>query len=241
MQGLFVGPWNTNSILEYLPAVIPAIEIESDLIPLLVSAARSLDLTFEASPIEGNLPSEDYFAICVVKGAKEQTVTYPVIHHSLSHDRLISKPSGIIANSHLQQEMQIRTLIEVRKNEFSGPAIARFNTDGEFNGLKYGIDKSGLWSSEFAYTSVFENAIRAAHGLPLGASNLVVGNWAVCEFRAPANLNMTQPLLHLFAHDPKYRIEKLTSHSGIVAVEDNQNAVEKVIHAVEYLEGSISE
>jgi hypothetical protein len=88
---------------------------------------------------------------------------------------------------------------------------------------------------------VFENAVRSANQLPLGRTELLTQDFLVINFDAPRNLDMTAPFLHLFAHEPGYRIVKAASHSGYVALAGENNLFEKVCHAVDYLEGVINE
>jgi hypothetical protein len=107
--------------------------------------------------------------------------------------------------------------------------------------IQEGLGEEVLWSVTFSITSVFENALRAAHKLPLGSPEQLEVNWIFARFDAPQHLDMQTPYLHLFAHEPRYRIRKLSSHSGYVALSNSSNLEEEVIHAIDYLEGVINE
>ena len=223
--------------------MIPRIEIDSYLEPLLLEAARKLDLEFEIHHLPPQLPRVDHISITAILGEKEQAVTYPTIKNSFRNNRLSSFFAKPNSDSKFKEyeSMQAKTLEEIKKQRVSGTATARFNAAGEFINLTSGIDRGAIWSCEFAYTSIFENAVRAAYGLPLGSSELTDTDWVLCEFDASAELEMRHPYLHLFAHNPKYRIRKLGSHRGYVAISDEENLAEEVFHAVDYLEGLISE
>jgi hypothetical protein len=107
--------------------------------------------------------------------------------------------------------------------------------------MQEGLGEEVLWSVTFSITSVLENALRASHKLPLGSPEQIEINWTIGRFDAPQHLDMQTPYLHLFAHEPRYRIRKLSSHSGYVALSNSSNLEEEVIHAIDYLEGVINE
>jgi hypothetical protein len=185
------------------------------------------------------LLGDDHLVVVAISSARTQFASYPAIRVSTHRNRTAISPSE--SSEELLKNLQILVNERVRIDELNGVATFLFSLDGELIQVRDQIGIESIWSLEYASTSVFENAIRAAKALPLGITDLINQRWLVMNFDAPRELDMTQPFLHLFAHEPGYRINKSSSHLGYVALQGDKELFEKVSHAVDYLEGVINE
>ena len=219
-----------------MSALIP---VEAHLASLVIEAANHLGLEVKIREISLTPVEGEFLSISTVRSETDQLVTYPLVSHSYHRERLISFPfqegSEVAENSQRFVNEQIKRL------GLYGPNTFIFKRSGELISIQEGVGEAALWSNLFSITSVFENALRSAYKLPLGVSELIQSNWIMARFDAPLNLEMQSPYLHLFAHEPRYRIRKLTSHSGYVALSNILNLKSEVIHAIDYLEGVINE
>ena len=215
------------------------IPVEADVAQLLFESAKNLGLVVEVKEIAVPLSNGEFFSVTAVRSSTNQLVTYPVTFNKFHRDRLITLPtSEALTKGKTFQEIvneQVKTLNLYGANTFI------FEKTGELKTIHEGIGKIALWSELFSVTSIFENAVRAAFQLPLGTSELIERDWILGCFSAPQHLDMQSPYLHLFAHQPKYRIRKLSTHSGFVALSNSANLEMELIHAIDYLEGVISE
>lgn len=212
---------------------------EADLVQLINDAARRLGLAIEAEVRDPKIAMSEHLSISAIRSKQGQVVTYPITRHEYHRGRLITLPLTERFNAAVK--MQEKVIEELKIRGIFGPAVFQFNLSGDHLKTQEGVTSDSLWSETFALTSFFENAVREAYGLPFGSSQMTESDWLVARFDAPLSLDMTHPYLHLFAHEPRYRICKLTSHSGYVALSGTSNLKEKVIHAVDYLEGVINE
>lgn len=217
----------------------PAVVVQSDLLPILEMAARKLGLSVTPMATEQRFPESSYQSIAVSRTTLNQIVTYPAVAHTNYRGRLTTMPAKL--NESDQRELQHQAIEAIGKNDLLGSFLIRFSSTGSLIEIAEGVTSEGLWSQEFATTSIFENAVRAVLDLPLGNGDMVESNWALINFNAPPELDMKQPYLHLFAHDPNYRIQKFSSHTGYVAITGKSDLWGKVTHAVDYLEGVIEE
>lgn len=212
---------------------------ESELISFLEVASNRLGLKTKVLQQPRSHRQGDFLSIAVSRSLQGQMVTYPAVAHSNYRGRLLT--SSRTPESLDLAAMQLAAMAEIAENNRIGTYLFIFGLDGKLLESGTGLTAESIWSQEFSYTSIFENAIRAAHDLPLGVSDSISSNWMVASFDAPRHLDMERPFLHLFAHEPRYRIQKFGSHTGYVAVSGVENLSEKVRHAVDYLEGVIDE
>jgi hypothetical protein len=181
----------------------------------------------------------EFFSLSTVRSGTDQVVTYPLVLHKYHRNRMLTLPAR--KSSDFEQNLQEIVNEKVKVLGLFGPNTFAFNGRGELISIQEGLGEEVLWSVTFSITSVFENALRAAHKLPLGSPEQLEVYWIFARFDAPQHLDMQTPYLHLFAHEPRYRIRKLSSHSGYVALSNSSNLEEEVIHAIDYLEGVINE
>ncbi len=215
------------------------IKVEIEVAAFISRAAESLGLEVHLDTQTSSIPRYEHLAIVAINSASTQLATYPVMSVAKFRNRIVVKPTQ--ANQELLKKLQIVVNERVKSSNQSGVATYRFTLNGEFVEVSEVISIDSVWSMEYAHTSVFENAVRSANQLPLGKTELLTQEFLVMNFDVPRNLGMTEPFLHLFAHEPGYRIIKATSHTGYVALQGDRDLFGKVSHAVDYLEGVINE
>ena len=214
------------------------ITLTTGLDEFLVRSANDLGIEINFKTESIRAAHNNYLAIVTVRSANTQLAMYPAVEVTNYRDRLAMKPAELDDN--FLESLLVQVNLSTKGISQDGVSTHNFSLAGELMEVFESISIESLWSLEFARTSIFENAVRAAHQLPLGKPDLKCKNWLVMNFDAPPNLDMKQPFKHLFAHEPGYRIVKAASHSGYVALRDSEDLFEKVSHAVDYLEGVIS-
>lgn len=214
------------------------IEVESGLAPFLPPIAERLGLAFEYLETRPPARPDTYIAVSVARSPHNQVVTYPAIS-SCKRD----KNSVFVSLQASELSARLQSAVIALLPEHGGLCAANFIFDhsGELVGIFPGVTRESLWTLEFSYISHFENALRAGHDLPLGSAESILHPWHLMEFQAPPHLDMVKPYLHLFAHNPRYRIVKLSEFTGYVALTGDGDLKSSVEHAVDYLEGVIDE
>jgi len=215
------------------------IKVDMDVAAFISRAAESLGLEVHLDPQTISIPGDEHLAIVAINSARTQLATYPAISVAKFRNRVVTKPTQ--ANEELLKKLQILVNERAKSTNQTGVATYRFTLGGEFIEVSDVISVDSTWSMEYAHTSVFENAVRSANELPLGRTELVTQEFLVMNFDVPLNLDMTEPFRHLFAHEPGYRIVKATSHTGYVALQGDRDLLQKISHAINYLEGVINE
>lgn len=180
----------------------------------------------------------EYLSVALTRSPHGQTVTYGAIHHAFHRDRSVASSR---VESSIAMAIQSFALRKVSDEQISGSSLFRFSTDGEFISRELGLSSDAVWTLDFAYVSQFENEVRAAHNLPLGSPDRLADEFITIEYSAPIELDMQSPYLHLFAHDPRYKIRQLSSHTGFVSISGGVDLLGKAKHAVDYLEGVVNE
>ena len=215
------------------------IPVEAEVAQLLFESANNLGLVAEVNEIDESLIKGEFFSVTAVRSSTNQLVTYPITLNKFHRDRLMTLPT----NEALTKGETFQQLVneQVKTLNLYGAQTFIFEKTGELKTIQAGLGKIALWSDLFSVTSIFENAVRAAFQLPLGTSELIERDWILGCFSAPQHLEMQSPYSHLFAHQPRYRIRKLSTHSGFVALSNSTNLESELIHAIDYLEGVISE
>jgi len=217
----------------------PKVKVEREVIPYFERAATELGIEISADPVERTILNDDYLVVVAISSARTQFASYPAVRIGNHRDRTFISPSE--GSDDFLKNLQILVNERVRREKINGVATFIFSIEGELLQVRTQIGIESIWSLEYASISIFENAIRAAKALPLGVTDSIEHGWLVMDFDAPRELDMTQPFLHLFAHEPGYRINKSSSHSGYVAIQGDKELFVKVSHAVDYLEGMINE
>jgi hypothetical protein len=215
------------------------IKIDIGLEAFISRAVESLGLEVSLDPQTASIPSDEHLAITAINSAQTQLATYPAVSVAKFRNRVVVKPAQ--AREEILRELQVVVNEKVKSIGQIGAATFRFRLNGELIEISDVISIDSIWSLEYSHTSVFENAVRSANHLPLGKTELLTRKFLVMNFDVPQNLDMREPFLHLFAHEPGYRIVKAKSHAGYVALQGDKDLFEKVSHAVDYLEGVINE
>ena len=214
------------------------IEVESGLASFLPPIARRLGLPLDFVETLPPTRPNNYISVSVARSPHNQVVTYPAI---TSSSRGNNRSYELLGSDQLSANLQSEVIALLSKEVGLSSANFIFNSDGELASIFPGITRESLWTLEFSYISHFENALRARHDLPLGSAESILQPWYLLEFQAPPHLDMVKPYLHLFAHNPRYRIVKLSEFSGYVALGGSGNLTSSAAHAVDYLEGVIDE
>lgn len=214
------------------------IEVESGLASFLPPIAERLGLPLEFVETLPPTRPEKYISVSVARSPHNQVVTYPAITSSC---RDSNRSYELLSSDQLSANLQSEVITLLPKEAGARAANFIFDSDGKLVSIFPGITRESLWTLEFSYISHFENALRACHDLPLGSAESALQPWYLLEFQAPPHLDMVKPYLHLFAHNPRYRIVKLSEFSGYVALGGSGNLIGSAEHAVDYLEGVIDE
>ncbi len=212
---------------------------QSDLAVLLPPVAENLGLDIEISKVEPQSLGVEFVSISAAISPHKQVVTYRAADHARYRERLMTSPCSLPLSK--QEELQQLVNSELAKLNYGQCYTFRFTRTGTLIDFESGITEESLWTVDFAKIGILENAIRASHDLPLGESSSLVEDWRTLTFEADPSLDMKRPYLHLFAHNPNYRIHKFSSHSGFMSVSGVGDLTETICHAVDYLEGIIDE
>lgn len=212
---------------------------QSHLVKLLPPVAENLGLDIEISKVAPRPLEINFVSISAAISPHRQVVAYRAADHSRYRERLMTSPSSLPLSR--QEELQHLVNSELLKLSPGQSYTFRFTSDGTFIDFESGITEESLWTIDFAKIGILENAIRASHDLPLGESLSVIEDWRTLSFEANPSLDMKRPYLHLFAHNPRYRIHKFSSHSGFMSVSGSGDLTESISHAIDYLEGIVNE
>ena len=212
---------------------------QSHLARLLSPVAENLGLDIEISKTVSRPLGINYVSISAAISPHKQIVTYRAADHSPYRERLMSRPSTL--PSAIQEDLQSLVNSKLSELPFGQTYTFRFTPEGGLIDIEKGITEESLWTVDVAKIGIFENAIRASHDLPLGESLSLIEDWRTLTFEANQDLDMKRPYLHLFAHNPRYRIHKFSSHSGFMSVSGDGDLTESICHAIDYLEGIVNE
>lgn len=117
------------------------------------------------------------------------------------------------------------------------------------NDLAMGLHDLGLWTIEGAWTSQFEQHLRAVLDLPLGDPTMSAPIAVVGNLVAGRKIDMYRPYLHLMARTPalkfhQYRNEvSLGSKVGHITLLGDrlEDLTSEIQHAIDYISGEIDE
>ncbi len=224
--------------LGYLRFMKGQIHGESEVIELSQEFARNLRVPIKVqsfAPIER--PNSRYYSVLLTRSPHGQLATYSPTVHDRYRGRRYSEP---VSELPLATSLQEQAIAGVKLNELSGSITLLMDEKSRVIATIPGLTYESLWTLDFTFVSHFENAVRGAHDLPLGNSELIRSDWTLLEYEAPQGLDMTRPYLHLFAHNPNYRIRQLTQERGVISVFGG-NLREQIEHAVDYMESVITE
>ena len=206
---------------------------------LLAGIAGNLGLTIKLEESEKReLLASPYYSIFAAQSPHRQTISYPVARHEVRRGRLLSMTSDLIEADSVDLQMAVNQEMEKLS---PGSYLFRFSENGELIEKSEAFSNESLWTLAYSQTSTMENALRAVHDLPFGSSESMVESWQTIIYEAPAHLDMQKPYFHLFAHNPKYKLFRFTSHHGVIMVSGAGDLYEEITHAGDYLEGVVNE
>lgn len=206
---------------------------------LVESAATNLGVEVRLqTEVTDPILIQPYYSIFAAVTEHKQAISYPVARHYLYRDRLLSTQSNLA-------ELENFELQKFVNNDLLGnpPGIWSYFFDPAGSLIKRTstLGEESLWSLDYSITTIFENSVRAIHDLPLGNCSSWTNQWAALTYKAPSNLDMQKPYLHLFAHNPNYKIHRFSSHHGFMSVSGSGDLIDEITHAIDYLEGVINE
>ena len=206
---------------------------------LLAGTAGNLGLTIKLEESEKReLLASPYYSIFAAKSPHRQTISYPIARHELRRGRLLSMTSDLSEVDSVDLQMAVNQELE---RLLPGSYLFRFTKNGDLIEKSEAFSNESLWTLAYSQTSTMENALRAVHDLPFGSSESMVESWQTIIYEAPAHLDMQKPYFHLFAHNPKYKLFRFTSHHGVIMVSGAGDLYEEITHAGDYLEGVVNE
>ncbi len=219
--------------------MLAPISCYEETINLVESAATNLGVAVNLHKVAINrISSHPYFCIFAAVTEHKQAMSYPVSRHYYYRDRLISTPSNL-------PELQNFELQRYVNNDLLGnqPGLwfYFFDESGSLIERTSTLGAETLWTLHYSITDIYENAVRTIHDLPLGNCASWTSQWATLTYQAPTHLDMQKPYLHLFAHNPNYKLHRFSSHHGFISVSGDGNLIEEITHAVDYLEGIVNE
>lgn len=224
--------------LGYLRFMKDRVRGEAEVIELAREYSRILRVPIEIEVMTAGVrPKGAYYSVLLTRSPHGQVITYNPTKHDRYRGRRYISP---VLEDEISISIQEQALAEVKRLDTNGTFTCFFDLELKLVSIETGLTFESLWTLDFAAISHFENAVRGANDLPLGNSEMFRKDWLVLEYEAPHGLDMTKPYLHLFAHNPNYRIKQLTVNRGVVST-FGKELLQQVQHAVDYLEGVIDE
>ena len=218
----------------------PSLYGEKDLIDYLQWPMKSLGIFLTPRVVDRkSISEENFFSIHYAFSQHKQLSLWGITEHSFYRGRLMSKPRSN-DKSEVDEYIVGQVQSHLSTSEDFGSGLFRFTTGGELIDHHRGVHRESMWTLDFSYTSQFENELRGVLDLPLGNVSREF-DWMTLEFSAPDTLDMVHPYLHLSARNPRYKFHHYGPFHGIVTVSGNGNLREDLEHAVDYLEGVITE
>ncbi len=219
--------------------MLAPISCYEEIVNLVESAAKNLGVAANLqTQAVIRISNQPYYCIFAAVTEHKQAISYPASKHYNYRNRLISVPSDL--TEHKNFELQSFVNSDLLGNP-PGIWIYFFDKSGSLVSRSSTLGEETLWTLHYSITDIYENAVRTIHDLPLGNCASWTGKWAALTYQAPANLDMQKPYLHLFAHNPNYKLHRFSSHHGFISVSGSGDLIDEITHAVDYLEGIINE
>jgi 5-(carboxyamino)imidazole ribonucleotide synthase len=168
--------------------------------------------------LEGFVPFDRELSLIAVRGRDGAVVTYPLIEN-VHRDGILHRsvaPAGETGEELTERaaEYAARVLSELN---YVGVLTIEWFQDGPrllANEMAPRVHNSGHWTIEGAYTSQFENHLRAVCGLPLGRAD-AVGVSAMYNFIGavpPVASVLSNPDAHLHVYGKSHRAGRKVGH-----------------------------
>ncbi|KTD69277.1 phosphoribosylaminoimidazole carboxylase ATPase subunit [Legionella steelei] len=170
--------------------------------------------------LEELISFENEFSLIAVRNKKCETNFYPLIknHHKKGILHFSEAP---VHHRDLQQEAQTYALKILEALDYVGVLTIEFFYRGNqliANEIAPRVHNSGHWTIEGAYTSQFENHLRALFDLPLGSTE-VTGSCLLLNCIGnllPLESCLSIPGVHYHAYGKKPRIARKVGHVTLV-------------------------
>lgn len=168
--------------------------------------------------LEGFVPFDRELSMITVRGRDGSVVTYPLIEN-IHRDGILHRsiaPAGETGEELTERatEYAIRVLTEL---DYVGVLTIEWFQDGArllANEMAPRVHNSGHWTIEGAFTSQFENHVRAVCGLPLGRTD-AVGFSVMYNFISavpPSATVLANPDAHLHVYGKSHRPGRKVGH-----------------------------
>jgi 5-(carboxyamino)imidazole ribonucleotide synthase len=174
--------------------------------------------------LEGFVPFDRELSLIAVRGRDGSVVTYPLIEN-IHRDGILHRsiaPAGSTGEEMTERATEYATRV-LEELDYVGVLTIEWFQDGArllANEMAPRVHNSGHWTIEGAFTSQFENHIRAVCGLPLGRTD-AIGFSAMYNFIGavpPTSTVLANPdaRLHVYgkSHRPGRKVGHVTLRAG---------------------------
>ena len=218
-----------------------------------VVAAKEVIREWGSALCEEVIPFDRELAILIARSPHNQVSTWAPTE-TIQQDGICIQtisPATNISEATAFQAQEIALAIAEHIQLVGVMAVELFEVNGKLlvNEIALRPHNSGHWTIEGAITSQFEQHIRAVLDLPLGSTALT-HRWAVMgNILGRDKSDLYRPYLHVFARDPEIKVHNYAKEvrlgrkvGHVTAVGENLDTLRaRVMHAVDYISGLISE
>ncbi len=178
--------------------------------------------------LEGFINFQRELSIVAVRNANNEHVYYPLVqnvHHEGILRYTIAPAREVSAEIQQQAEGYMQSLLD-ELDHVGVLTLELFETvDGLVaNEMAPRVHNSGHWTIEGAYTSQFENHVRAITGLPLGDTSVRQPLAAMINIigeTGPVEKVLTMPNAFLHLYDKEERPGRKLGHINVLAVDED--------------------
>lgn len=178
--------------------------------------------------LEGFINFQRELSIVAVRNANNQHVYYPLVqnvHHEGILRYTIAPAREVSAEVQQQAERYMQSLLD-ELDHVGVLTLEVFETvDGLVaNEMAPRVHNSGHWTIEGAYTSQFENHVRAITGMPLGDTSPrqpIAAMINIIGETGPVEKVLTMPNAFLHLYDKEERAGRKLGHINVIAVDED--------------------
>ncbi len=178
--------------------------------------------------LEGFIDFQRELSIVAVRNANNEHVYYPLVqnvHHEGILRYTIAPAREVSAEIQQQAEEYMHSLLD----ELDHVGVLTLELFETVNGLVANemaprVHNSGHWTIEGAYTSQFENHVRAITGMPLGDTSPRQPLAAMINIigeTGPVEKVLTMPNAFLHLYDKEERVGRKLGHINVLAVDED--------------------
>ena len=178
--------------------------------------------------LEGFINFQRELSIVAVRNANNEHVYYPLVqnvHHEGILRYTIAPAREVSAEIQQQAETYMQSLLD-ELDHVGVLTLEVFETvDGLVaNEMAPRVHNSGHWTIEGAYTSQFENHVRAITGMPLGDTSPrqpIAAMINIIGETGPVEKVLTMPNAFLHLYDKEERAGRKLGHINVIAVDED--------------------